>query len=221
MPRLGQQGRGASSILLYFTKALLHHTVLKQTSLFSSDSARPNPHPTPSKVQGEAAERHRGFSKGWRTWGCPTPSLPQLIRAHPISLPPLPAPTCDVFAGNYFLQSVCHSRAINILPQFGLSFSLMIYLKKMIPQAKHFWVIITHGKLTAPGVSQPTLAVFVLGAPAAVCSSLQALPGATATAGASSPHPMERCSPKTPPSRRVSVPYRAYPAPAGVSSVSH
>lgn len=132
---------------LYFAKALLHHTVLEQTLFPSSDPAGPNPHPTPSKVsQGKAAEKHRGFSKSWREQGCPTPPLPQLTCAHPISLPPLPAPTCKVFAGNYFLQSVCHSRAINILPQFGLSFSLMIYLKKMIPQAKHFWVIITHGK---------------------------------------------------------------------------
>lgn len=104
----------------------------------------PFPLKSPKEKQQRGTEgfRSAGGSRGVPPHRCPSPCP----HARPVSLPPLPAPTCNVFAGNYFLQSVCHSRAINILPQFGLSFSLMIYLKKMIPQAKHFSVIITHGK---------------------------------------------------------------------------
>lgn len=168
MPGSGQQqdgasgSHGATQSWPHFAKAPLHRTVLKPTPS-SSQSACPapsgppnsfSPHSLQTPKQQERQGRvfqGRGGERGYPSsrlaavpHRCPT-ACPHHVSTS-ISFPPLRAPTCDVFAGNYFLQSVCHSGAISILPQFGLSFSLMIYLKKMIPQAKHFSVIITHGK---------------------------------------------------------------------------
>lgn len=94
-----------------------------------------------------------GFPRPWKQqgsaggWGqpCPAPPCsPHVPAASPRLLRRLPPALC--LQENYFLQSVCHSRAISILPQFGLSFSLTMYLKEMIPQAQHFSLLTTHGK---------------------------------------------------------------------------
>lgn len=90
--------------------------------------------------------------------------------ASPRLLRRLPPAMC--LQANYFLQSVCHSRAISILPQFGLSFSPNDVFKENETAGTAFLGAHNTWQVTAPGVSQPPRLCFTAG-----CSSWKALQG--------------------------------------------